>query len=209
MKEYVKINKKAYDDSAEEYKSRISEYIVSDRKIAGPFINYLKNNFSKARVLELGPGSGLNLSYFENEGFETYAIDISKNIIDVARKTSPQTRFIYGDFLENDFGNLKFEGIFAKAFIHLFPKNDAISVLKKIYGSLVPSGILFVATTVHAESGEGYVGKIDYKNQPERFRKNWTEEELLHALELTGFSLVDKGYHENRDKKWINLVVKA
>jgi 2-polyprenyl-3-methyl-5-hydroxy-6-metoxy-1,4-benzoquinol methylase len=118
MKAYIKLNQKAYDALAEEYKQKMQEYIISDRKIVAPFIDCLKINFKKISVLELGPGSGLNLSYFEKEGFETTGIDISNEIIKISQEMAPKTKYIFGDFLEYNFGKSKFESIFAKAFIH-------------------------------------------------------------------------------------------
>ena len=94
MKDYIRINQKVYDNLAQEYKQKMEEYVISDRKIATPFIDYLKNNFNKVKVLEPGPGSGLNLSYFESEGFETTAIDISKEVITVSKEIAPRTKYI-------------------------------------------------------------------------------------------------------------------
>ena len=209
MKDYVKNNQKVYDRLAQEYKERRKDYIVSERKIAAPFINYLKRTFDKIRILELGPGSGLNLSYFLQENFKTTAIDISQKIIDVARQIAPKTEYIHDEFLEHDFRQTKYEGIFAKAFIHLFPKKDAILVLKKIKALLVPGGAVFVATTVHPKSEEGFFEKKDYAGKLKRFRKMWTEKELLDLISALGFKIIDKGYHieEDKEKIWINLVI--
>lgn len=209
MRNYVKLNKLVYDELAEEYKLRLNDYIISDRKIAAPFIDYLKNKFKRVRILELGPGSGLNLSFFESEGFKTTAINISKNITKVAKEIAPKTKFIHTDFLDHDFGNSKFEGIFAKAFIHLFPKKDALLVLDKIKKLLVAKGAAFIATTVHKKSEEGYFEKIDYKKKLKRFRKKWTEKELIQAANALGLEIINKGYHiePDKNKKWVNLVV--
>jgi ubiquinone/menaquinone biosynthesis C-methylase UbiE len=142
MKEYIKINQRVYDALAGEYRQKLKDYIISDKKIASPFIKYLKNHFDRIKVLELGPGSGLNLSYFESEGFDTTAIDVSKEILRVSKEMSPETKYIFGDFLTFDFGKLKFEGIFAKAFVHLFTKKDAAIVLKKIFDYKIWTAII-------------------------------------------------------------------
>ena len=209
MKEYVKTNQKAYDNLAKEYKQRMQDYVISDRKITAPFIDYLKNHFDKIRVLEIGPGSGLNLSYFENEGFGTTAIDISKKILRVSKETAPKTKYIFGDFLTFDFGKSKFEGIFTKAFIHLFPKEDAIIVLEKIFDLLEERGAAFIATTIHEKSEEGFFEKSDYNKKMKRYRKKWTESELLEEVIKVGFTIFDKSYNiePDKNKKWINLIV--
>jgi 2-polyprenyl-3-methyl-5-hydroxy-6-metoxy-1,4-benzoquinol methylase len=209
MRGYALDNRAVYDELAEEYAKRAGEYKLSDRKIAAPFIDHLNAKFPNARVLELGPGSGLNLSFFADEGFRTWGIDISQKMIDLSRRLSPGTEYFIGDLLDYDFKNLRFEGIFAKEFIHLLQKNDAVHVLKKARELLVPSGALFLGTTVHGKSEEGYFEKSDYSGQPKRFRKRWTEEELLEMVSSLDFQVLHRGYHiePDKNKKWINLIV--
>ena len=45
MKDYVKVNKEVYDSLAKEYKQKTKGHIISERKIASPFIDYLKKHF--------------------------------------------------------------------------------------------------------------------------------------------------------------------
>ncbi len=209
MKEYIKTNQEVYDNLAEEYKQKMHDYVISDRRISAPFIDYLKNHFNKIRVLELGPGSGLVLSYFEKEGFKTTAIDISRKLLRVSQETAPKTRYLFGDFLAFDFGKSKLEGIFAKAFIHLFPKEDAQIVLKKIFDLLENNGAAFIATTIHEKSEEGFFEKTDYNQKMKRFRKRWVESELLEEITKIGFTIYHKDYNiePDKEKKWVNLVV--
>ncbi|MFA6255386.1 MAG: class I SAM-dependent methyltransferase [Patescibacteria group bacterium] len=208
MKKYLRDNQQVYDQLAGEYQERLKKFIVRDLKIASPFINYLKHSFTRARVLDLGPGSGLNSAYFVQAGFKTTAIDISRKMLAIAKKTSPQTKFILADFLQYDFKNLKFEGVFAKAFIHLFPKKDAVLVLEKINRILVPKGVLFVATTFHQKSTQGYFIKKDYNQKLKRFRRQWAKKDLVQTLKNSGFiiKMIKTGYDASLDKKWINIL---
>jgi len=209
MKDYIKANQEVYDRLAQEYRAKLKDYIISDRIQIAPFIRYLNNNFTEVKVLELGSGSGLCLSYFEAEGFYTTAIDISSKIINVSKKIAPKTKYVCGDFLGFDFGAQQYNGIFAKAFIHLFTKEDAITILKKIFDLIVENGIAFVATTVHKKPEEGFFEKSDYNVKLKRFRKKWTENELLEEVTKAGFRLVDKSYNIEKDngKKWMNLLL--
>ncbi len=210
MKKYLDINKKAYNQLSEEYEKRIEEYIVLDKKISAPFIKHLKKTFKKIRVLDLGPGTGIDLSIFEKQDFETTAIDISEKMIKISKKMAPNTKYIYDDFLSHNFGRKKFEGIFAKAFIHLFPTKDAILVLKKIRNLLAPKGFVFISTTFHPKAEEGYFEKKDYSKKIKRFRKKWEEQELIETLEDLGFGIILKkyNYEKDKDKKWISLYLK-
>ncbi|MDE1848809.1 MAG: class I SAM-dependent methyltransferase [Nanoarchaeota archaeon] len=208
MREYLEHNRRTYDALAEEYKHNLETYAVADQKILFPFIGCLKARFSNPRVLELGPGSGLALQYFAREGFNTTAIDISSEIIKVAEQASPSTHYLLGDFLGFDFGGLIFDGIFAKAFIHLFPKDDAMLVFRKIFGLLSRGGVAYLATTRHEVSEEGFFEKSDYQRKEKRFRRRWAEGDLLEAIINTGFDIYNRWYDDEPDKgkKWINIL---
>lgn len=209
MKDYLQKNMQTYDLLAEEYKKRKKNYENSDRQIIKPFIDYLKENFDTPNVLELGPGSGLALKIFSEEGFNTTAIDISKNIIEISKECSPKTSYLWGDFLEYDFGKAKYDGIFAKAFIHLFPKKDAILVIKKMRGLLSPKGMIFIGTTLHDKPEEGFAKKEDYPNEPERFRKKWTEKELYEVADKLSLNVVTTAlnFEKDKNKVWIKFLL--
>lgn len=209
MESNTALNQRAYDELAREYEDRAGASFVHNQRISRPFNQYLKSHFDSARVLELGCGNGLNLGSFENEGFETYAIDISPRMIGVAGRRAQNTNFMSGDFLEYDFRDLRFQGIFASAFIHLFSKEDAIRVLGKIRGLLVPQGILYLSTTIHQVSEEGFFEKTDYDTRTRRFRKRWRLDELGEALESFDFQVLScESYREReRNKSWINLTL--
>lgn len=207
MKPYIRINQRTYNELAEEYKQKRKEFIGINKKIALPFVNFLKKTFKTISVLELGPGAGTELAYFADEGFNTTALDISKNMIVVASEVSPKSKFIHGDFLEHSFKGKKFEGIYAKVFIHLFSKKDAILVLRKIYSLLKPKGVAFIGDSIHKKSEEGFAKKADYRKPLKRFRKNWTEQELVEEVSKQKFIILKKsyGFDKKRNKKWLRL----
>lgn len=214
MKQYIKANQKAYDALASEYKQRIVHYQtevgVDLGHIAKPFIKELKKNFKNIHVLELGPGAGLSLAYFEKEGFQTTAIELSENMIKTSKEIAKTTSYIHGDFLEHNFRNKKFEGIFAHAFIHLFPKKDAEKAITKTVSLLKTRGILFIATTKHTKSEEGYFSKDDYAtNITRRFRRKWTEEELLELFKRNSLAIIHKGElkEKQNNKMWLHYVL--
>lgn len=182
--------------------------MLADFESVEKFVSLIKERFDGPKILELGPGSGLALRILESEGINTKAIDFSGKIIEVARKTSPSTEFIEADFLEHEFSE-KFDGVFAKAFIHLFPREGALRVFEKVRGLLNSGGLFFLTTTVHKESKEGFLEKEDYEKKSLRFRKLWTEEELLEVLKAKGFRVVKKFYHgEVRPgKNWVILIL--
>lgn len=207
MKQYIAFNQNAYDQLAEEYNQRAGESFICDKSIINPFMGYLRYSFGKIKILELGPGPGISLSIFEREGFGTWGIDVSSSMISLAKSRSPGTEYINKDFLEYDFKNLRFEGIFASAFIHLFAKRDALFALRKIKSLLLPGGILFLSTTIHETSEEGYFEKSDYAGKIKRFRRRWAEGELMNVLGSLDFEILSRINHQDSrgGKVWLNL----
>lgn len=208
MEGYAVINESAYDALAGEYQRRMNNHLISDRRIINPFMGYLKSRFDAARVLELGPGSGLALKLFNEELFETTAIDLSEKIIEAARLAAPETTYIHSDFLVYDSGQSRFEGIFAKAFIHLFPKEDAIKVLKKMHSLLVSDGIAFVSTTRHAGASEGLINKSELPGNQIMFRRKWTESEFEDTINQCNYQILSKNIDEYEGKEWMRFLLR-
>ena len=60
------------------------------------------------------------------------------------------------------------------------------------------------------QNKEGYFEKKDYPDKIMRYRKKWTEKELLETIRRSGFQIVDKIYNteKDRNKEWISLYLK-
>jgi len=119
----------------------------------------------------------------------------------------PVAELHLGDFLTLPLPKGSFQGVFAKASLHCFPKNDAMRAFEKIRQILVPDGLFYVTTTAEADSDEGYSSKDDYPGQLVRFRKHWTPEELAHAVTQSGFTIHKDSYDFEADwnKRWYNV----
>jgi len=207
-KQYIDVNRRAYDVLATEYKARMAADVAKDREIVRPFSEYLQQTFGVgARVLDLGCGNGLNVRMLSDAGFQTTGIDLSPEMVRIARSTCPFERLILGDFLAWDFGGERFDGIFAKASLHLFPKKDATCVIAKAFRLLGPEGMLYIATTVADNSGEGFYAKNDYQQRVTRFRKFWQPAELLKAVRSAGFVVYRSTYNDEHgwNKRWFNV----
>lgn len=179
MKDYIKANQRVYDALADEYAERVIYYRKQIR-VAQPFIDALKSRFENINVLELGCGAGLNLQYFETEGFATTAVEISEGMIRKAKEIAPKTKYIHGDFLSVCIESVRYEGIFAHAFIHLFKDDDLKIIMERVIDLLAKRGLLFISTTKHTRSCEGFITKGDYHSvEAARFRKQWTAKELM------------------------------
>lgn len=208
---YIEQNKLAYDSLAKEYQKRIEADRIKDDLLLQPFYSEIEKTFSGfIRVLDLGCGNGLNLDMFSKKGFYTVGVDISTEMLKVARQTSPKTILLNENFLETSLCSENFEAIMAKASIHNFKKEDALNALNRVFEILVPNGVFFTATTVSDKSEEGFFRKKDYNTELPRFRKFWTPEELEKAIKSVGF-IITKTFYNNEEswnKKWFNIIAK-
>ncbi|MCA9485790.1 MAG: class I SAM-dependent methyltransferase [Nanoarchaeota archaeon] len=123
------------------------------------FIELLKSRFEKPKVLDVGCGLGNELRKFEENDLEAIGIDFAFEGEDI----------IKADFLEYDFGEEKFEGVFVKYVLHLFPKEDWEKFFDKTKRVLCKKGLVYFSLKVK-DLGE----------------------EILRDLEGKGFEVVDK-----------------
>lgn len=95
-KNYIEVNRNAYDILASEYKEK---YKNNDG--ANYFYSLLQDVVLKrrkndnTRMLEVGPGTGTLLNVFENEGIRTVGVELSSNMALIARNTSKNSIITY------------------------------------------------------------------------------------------------------------------
>jgi len=206
---YIKQNEIAYNSLAKEYEERNDSYVNNDKRLLKPFFERIESNFENhINILDLGCGSGLNLKMFTERGYSAIGIDISSEMLKVARKVCPEALLINDNFLEDNLFEESFEAVLSKASIHNFTKPDAMKALNKVYRILKDKGVLFIATTVSERPSEGFYLKKDYSSSLARYRKFWTPDELKGAITKTGFRITQSFYNDNDtwDKKWFNII---
>jgi ubiquinone/menaquinone biosynthesis C-methylase UbiE len=205
--DYITTNKNVYDYLAQEYEERTKDYFDSTSKAVSFLTPHIKTG---KEVLDVGCGVGLGTEILSECGFNVTAIDISSKMVKFSRKRNSNSKVIEGDFSAYHF-NKKFDAIFSMAFIHLFPKKDAEKLLQKMFRLLKKGGVLYFGTTLSKESKEGWEIKRDVffpKSEQKRYRKHWTEEELLDSLNRSGFTYIDKYYiSDPRGKVWMDFLV--
>lgn len=211
MKKYIKANKKCYDVLAEEYMKRKNNKSVHEAKVED-LANFLLGNTNDdvLSFLEIGPGAGQTLRFFDSKGCKTVGVELSYKMATVAHNTSPNSLLLVCNVLDIDFPIDTFDAIYVGAVIHLFPKKDAMQLLYSIHRWLKTNGRLFINTTCGKESKEGFYRKIDYNKKVKRFRRFWEEDEFYRFIHENGFDVLDTMYTEeaDRSKRWVAYVCK-
>src|ERR1700693_463271 len=82
-----------YDALAEAYADHY-ESGNPDRPFLNEFLSHLR---SGARLLDVGCGTGSGTKYFFDHGMKVEGIDVSRGMIDVARRAYPHIRFTRKD----------------------------------------------------------------------------------------------------------------
>lgn len=211
VKEYIEINRKCYDNLAEEYERRVfikSQWETSVKTMGDFVLNHALKN-EKLVVLEIGPGAGQMLKFFSDMSNITIGVELSSQMAAVAKKTSTNSILIVDNILNLEFYPGQFDIIIMGGVIHLFPSDDAENLLNKVHGWLSLNGVLFINTTIHERSFEDYALKSDYKGDQKRFRKFWTDQDFYKFIS-SKFNILDemRSCEKDREKKWVAYVCK-
>ena len=208
--DYLEINRRAFDATADEHKAKIGHYAQWTQDVVARFGSHIDDRFAHPHILELGPGSGYAAKLLRERGYHVTAIEFSEKMAAVARETAPGIDIIVDEFLQHDFSATKYSGIYAVAFIHLFPNEDVRKVLAKINFLLDDQGVACIATTLHQTAEEGYFAREHFSNQLVRYRRRFTKEELEQLLHAADFQVI--GEYPQQDSEiegllWVNYMV--
>ena len=206
---YSALNRLAYDLLADEYLIRTQAPGPSQESpeyLAGLLLSQLHKPIN--RLLELGPGSGSVLSVLGNAANDVVAVEISPRMARLAQNQAPGALIIIADALDVDFPKHSFDGIYAGAFLHLFPFSEAEKMVQRIARWTKPGGVVIVNTTVSDHSSESIEVKEDYVLRVARFRSRWTEEEFRQLLVHNGLSILHRVTTDeyDRNKFWVAFV---
>ena len=142
------IVKSDYDEIASiyaEHYSKIAEYIT--------YIDDFKNNLDGNIVLEIGCGAGKITNYLTEHGYDVTGIDFSENILKLARKKFPNSKFVCADICEYE-TDRKYDGVFTKDMLFHLPDADIRKVLHKVKNWLKIGGKFCIIMDISKNEGE-------------------------------------------------------
>jgi 2-polyprenyl-3-methyl-5-hydroxy-6-metoxy-1,4-benzoquinol methylase len=176
---------KYYPDDAFEALYQLEEknfWFRIRNKIIGNLISrYLS---PQSRILEVGCGTGYVSRYLKELGYHVECSDQSSNALEFCKRRESGINYYQYDLMEPRFTE-EFDGVCA--FDVLEHIDDDAIVLKNLYKSLKPGGLLFV--TVPAD-GRLWSAMDIYAEHKRRY----SAEELSMKLKGTGFKVVELSY---------------
>lgn len=202
MDDYVKQTIAVYDQTASEYAKKVDKYgVPNERK---KFCTLLPEG---GKILDAGCGPGRDSAYFIANGFSVVGVDLSENLLTIARKKAPEGQFIHMNLLNLDFPNATFDGIWACASLHHLRHVDVPGVISRCYTILKDSGVLFLL--VKAGSGEHLKKELSIPDK-KRFFSYYCTQHVTTILQDAHFHILDcyaldEGalYPERKGQWWI------
>jgi len=140
---------------------------------------------SRAKILDVGCGAGVPVTkYLVDEGFSVVGLDISEEMLYLAKKHVPKGEFLKADMSEMDFPDDSFDGIVSfYAIIHL-PREKHALLFKKFQRILKPGGIILIGlgSGEWEETGEYFGAKM--------FWSFYSAEKSLELVKDAGFEII-------------------
>ena len=143
-----------------------------------------------AKILDVGCGAGIPVAQHLAGTFSLTGIDISSNMIALAKKNVPTAKFIIADVMETEFPSGSFDAIVSFYAIFHIPRQEHQDLFRRFAQWLRPGGLLLF-TVARYDDGLGYTeddffgGTMYWSNfGPSTYKKFLTE---------TGFQIEQEG----------------
>ena len=182
-------------------------------KIAGQYANDFLNNdhdekiargFSTglargARILDAGCGCGGASKVFLDNGFDVVGIDLSTEMLKIAKTHASKAHFEIGDVRATRFSAGEFDAIYAsRIFCHL-QNRDRTKTLREFRRVLKPNGKLMIVNTVSRKS-YGEIEREPYDENLKIFYNYFTLDDLKKSITGAGFSIKDVRTEDHIDE---------
>ncbi len=165
-------------NSYDEYAEQWAQGIRSGKNLAHDYLEKPAMygqlpNLKGKKVLCLGCGSGEECRYLADKGADVVGVDLSKELIRIAKESYPDIQFFVSDIEKLDFENESFDFVYSSLVMHY--KEDWVPSLKEIR-RVMKEGAEFLFSTHHPVLwGASTERKEDYKAKLMGYRRSGTE----------------------------------
>ncbi len=213
FKNYKATTVKAYDEIAKIFqKSRIPNFWLEEFKILMRLmeVNGLKKTGGK--FLDLGCGTGNDVHLAINAEMKYVGVDLSKGMLDIARKAVKRGKFFEMDITNLKFKDNEFDVVWASAILLHLNSPDLDKALKEIKRVLKPNHFAFISMEKRQKGDRAKSMKKSVKGRKlvKRFFALYTESEFKKILERANLKIVritSKVEPEGK-KEWLCFFVK-
>lgn len=202
MNEFSRSAKNTDEMNLAYYEANARNYadITQSAKISSLHDKFLINLPHKAKMLDVGCGSGRDLKVFKDRGLFAIGLEPSHALAEIARNHSGCEVTV--EKIENIKFTNAFDGVWACASLLHLPKQKFPLAIQKIYECLHAHGYFFLSM----QAGFGESTSIDG-----RFYSRYEETELVDVLRKSGFFIqstwrTTDSLAGRASLQWINIV---
>jgi ubiquinone/menaquinone biosynthesis C-methylase UbiE len=173
-----------YESNAKKYAKNIEDKISMPQ--IKDFVKLLPKN---GKVLDAGCAAGRDVELLTKEGLIVLGIDLSKNLLKIAKQKNPTCSFVYGNFLDLPFPDSSFDGLWShNSLVHLENKNQVEKAVSEFSRVLKIKG--WIHFFVKAQMGEKKTAvKKDAFSGHERYFRYYTKSEVEELLKKNNFKI--------------------
>ena len=170
--------------------------------------DFLKRLGPGSSVLDLGCGPGIESEKISRQGMKVFGLDISEELLKIAREKVPSGTFLQKNMLEGlPYPDGFFDGIFAKASLLHVPKDKIDDVIGEMKRAVKNGGIIHIA--VKKGDGEQEITENDYGYEYKRSFSFWQPEELETIFKINNLNILNEKPWQNPGKKtiWLKYIL--
>ena len=185
-----------YDRNAGEYFARTSDVIFDE--IYSRFLRYIPDG---GRIMDLGCGSGRDVKWFRDHGYEAYGLDASREL--VSKASDEYDIPVFTGLIEEWTTATPFDGVWCCASLMHLDDSALERFFVNLKYNLKTGGVLFMSVKSCIETGLDEQG---------RYLRNFTEEDVREIINRhSELEVRELWYTEDklaRDTfKWMNVII--
>jgi 2-polyprenyl-3-methyl-5-hydroxy-6-metoxy-1,4-benzoquinol methylase len=151
------------------------------------------------KILVPGSGYGRNSKLFSTSGLDVTGIEISEEACRLAQDYDPATKLHNGSFLDSNFVQGPYQGIYCFNVLQLFLKPERIRFVQKSAQLLSASGLMFFTGISDQDASFGQGEEVEentFAVQPDKILHFFTLDDL--KIHFEGFKILEVGDLEDQ-----------
>ncbi len=167
------------------------DYAGQRRTTPEPELNLITEHLAPgSKILDVGCGAGIPVARHLAGMFSLTGIDISSNMIALAKKNVPTAEFIIADVMETEFPAGSFDAIVSFYAIFHIPRQEHQELFRRFAQWLRPGGLLLF-TVARYDDGPGYTEDDFFGGT--MYWSNFGTSTYKKFLTETGFQIEQEG----------------
>lgn len=202
MPDITKANIRAYDKTAKEYDEWANSYNM--RSAYEQFKEYMGT--TEGMIIDVGSGTGRDARALTEMGYDVHGVDLSDNMLELAKIKARNATFHKMDFRDLDFHDNTFDGFWANASLFLVVRPELEESIKELYRVTRRGGTGYLSF----KEGEGAkVKEVD--KETKKHQEMYSYSEVRDLLKEIGFRVLLTERKEDPRRKglfWLRYFVR-